>query len=162
MPSARMINFFGFLACVLLMAYAIFYLEKIVGLDPCPLCMFQRVAFVALGVVFLLAALHNPSGWGKKIYALFILISAGLGAALAGRHIWLQNLPPDQVPECAPDLDYMLEVFPFQEMLTTVLSSSGECAEVSWRFLSLSIPAWALISFIVLGLIGIIANWSRR
>ena len=162
MPSARVINFSGFLACILLLAYAIIYLEKIAGLDPCPLCMFQRVAFVALGIVFLLAALHSPNGWGKKIYAILVLICAGLGAALSARHIWLQNLPPDQVPECAPDLDYMLEVFPFQEMLTTVLSSSGECAEISWQFLGLSIPAWTLVCFVLLGLIGIIGNWSRR
>jgi disulfide bond formation protein DsbB len=158
--SRRAINWLGFLACVLLLGYG-FYLEYVEGLLPCPLCMFQRIAFVALAVVFLIAALHNPRGWGGKIYSILILLAAATGTALAARHIWLQNLPPDQVPECGPELDYMLEVFPLMEVITTVLNSSGECAEISWQFLGISIPGWALIAFVGLGLVGIVRNWMR-
>lgn len=158
--SRRLINILGFSACVLLLAYA-FYLEYVEGLEPCPLCMFQRVAFFALTAVFLIAALHNPKGWGGKVYGVLILLAAGAGAALSSRHIWLQNLPKDQVPECAPDLDYMMDVFPFMEMITTVLNSSGECADINWEFLGITIPGWTLIMFVLLGVVGVVRNWMR-
>jgi disulfide bond formation protein DsbB len=158
--SRRLVNTLGFLGCTALLGYA-FYLEYVEGLEPCPLCMFQRIAFIVLGIVFLVAALHNTKGWGGKIYSLLILLAAGAGAALATRHIWLQSLPPDKVPECGPDLDYMLETFPLMEMITTVLNSSGYCAEINWQFLGIAMPGWALIMFIFLGLFGVIRNWAR-
>ena len=158
--SRRTINTLGFLACAALLAYG-YYLEYVEGLEPCPLCMFQRVALMGLGVVFLIAALHHPAGWGRRIYALLLLLVAGAGAALSTRHVYLQNLPADEVPECGPDLDYLLDVFPLKDVLTTVLQGSGSCAEVSWSFLGLTIPGWTLVCFVVLGLTGLIVNWRR-
>ena len=156
-PSRRLVNFFGFLVCAGLLGFG-YYLQYYQGLEPCPLCIFQRVAFLALGVVFLLATLHNPRGWGTRVYAVLLFLIAGIGAAIAGRQVWLQSLPPDQVPECGPGLNYMLEMFPLSEVITTVLQGSGDCAEVDWTFLSLSIAGWALILFVALGVIGLIRN----
>lgn len=139
----------GFVICAGLLAYA-FYLQLHVGLEPCPLCIFQRVAFAALGVVFLIGALHAPLGKGRRVYGVLALLAAGIGAAIAGRHVWLQSLPPDQVPTCGPGLDYMLDAMPIVGVIRKVLTGSGECAKVDWSFLGLSMPVWTLICFAVL------------
>lgn len=144
--GARPLFAVGFLACALLMAAAL-YLQHVSGLEPCPLCILQRIAIIALGVVFLIAALHNPRRLGQRLYGLLIMLLAGAGAAIAGRHVWLENLPEDRVPACGPSLDYMLENLPFTRTLALVLRGSGECAEVTWRMLGLSIPSWTLIAF---------------
>ena len=102
---------------------------------------------IGLGSVFLLAAIHNPYPLGRRIYAGLLGLIALIGLAIAGRHVWIQNLPPDQVPACGPGLDYMLEVFPLTEALTMVFQGSGECAEVLWSFLGLTIPGWMLVVF---------------
>ena len=99
------------------------------GLEPCPLCIFQRVAVIACGVVFLLGALHNPGRVGAAIYALLVVLFAGAGAAVAGWHVWLQSLPTDKVPACGMGLYYMMETMPFAEVLATVFKGSGECAD---------------------------------
>lgn len=136
----------SFIGCVVLLGVA-FYLEKVQGLEPCPLCMFQRVAFAAFAVIALIAAVHNPQGFFARIYALIAALVAGVGVALAGRHVWLQSLPADQVPECGPGLDYLLNVFPFEKVIETVLSGSGECAEVD-KVLGVSIAIWTLLIFL--------------
>lgn len=161
MLDRRSLNLFGFLACGGLLAYAL-YTQYALGLEPCPLCIFQRVAVAALGLVFLIAALHYPGPAGARVYAALVLLAAGGGAAVAGRHVWLQNLPPDQVPSCGPGLDFMLDSFPLTEVLEMVLTGSGECATVDWSFLGLSMPAWVLIAVSCLGLYGIAANLRRR
>lgn len=150
----RAINFAGFIACVLMMAYAL-YSQYVGGLEPCPLCIFQRVAVIALGIVFLIAAIHKPARVGGRIYAALILLSAAAGAAVAGRHVYLQSLPPDQVPACGPGLGYMLDAFPMLQTLKMVFSGSGECANIDWSFLGLSMPAWVLICFVIFGVGGI-------
>ena len=160
MPARRTLNLVGFAACSALMAYAL-YAQYGLGLEPCPLCVFQRLAVIALGCVFLIAALHNPGRTGAVVYAGLLLIAGGAGVAVAGRHVWLQNLPPDQVPACGPGLDFMLEAFPLQEALQMVFTGSGECADVDWSFLGLSMPAWVLISVSVLTLAGVLANLRR-
>lgn len=151
MFSARSI--FGLLAliCAALLGYG-YYLQYVVGLEPCPLCIMQRLAFFAVFAVCLIAAIHGPARLGIRIYAALSLLTAGIGGAIAGRQIWLQHLPPDQVPECGPGLDYMLEVFPLFEALRMILTGSGECAEVDWTFLGLSIAQWSLGWFVILGL----------
>jgi disulfide bond formation protein DsbB len=131
-------------------------------LEPCPLCIFQRVAVMALGVIFLVAALHAPVTAATYIYALLIGLAAMGGAGVAGRHVWLQNLPPDKVPACGPGLDFMLDAFPLAEVLQMVLSGSGECAEVSWSLLGLSMPAWLLVAFAGLGFAGVLVNCVRQ
>jgi protein dithiol:quinone oxidoreductase len=133
----------------------------VLGYEPCPLCIFQRVAVIAMGLVFLAAALQGPGGAGRRVYGLLLVVAAAGGAVVAGRHLWLQSLPPERVPACGPGLDYMLESFPFTEMLQTVLSGSGECAEINWRLLGLAMPGWVLIAVLVLGAFGAWNNWRR-
>jgi len=130
-----------------MMGTALIYFQHVLQLEPCPLCIFQRVVVIALGMVFLVATLHNPSGPGVRVYGALVTLVATTGAGIAGRHVWLQNLPPDQVPDCGPGLDYILEVFPVGEALRMVLHGSGECAQVLWRFLGLTIPGWTLVAF---------------
>ncbi|MBM4196129.1 MAG: disulfide bond formation protein B [Gammaproteobacteria bacterium] len=158
--NARAGNLIGLLACAGLMGYAL-YAQHILGFEPCPLCIFQRVAVVALGAVFLLAALHNPGAFGSRIYACLVALAAAAGAGVAGRHLWLQSLPPERVPACGPGLDYMLETFPFAEVVDTVLAGSGECAKVDWSLLGLAMPAWVLIAVATLGIAGIWVNLRR-
>ncbi len=155
--NQRLINLYAFLLCAGLLAYA-YYTQFYLGLQPCPLCIFQRVAVIALGVIFLLAALHGPRGWGRRVYAAVLTLVALAGAGIAGRHVWIQHLPPDQVPACGPGLDYMLEVFPLGETLRMVFTGSGECAAVSWSFLGLSMPAWVLTWCVALGALAVWNN----
>lgn len=150
----------GFVVCAGLLAYA-FYLQLHDGLEPCPLCIFQRVAFAALGLVFLIGALHAPAGKGRGVYGLIALFAAGTGAAIAGRHVWLQNLPPGQVPTCGPGLDYMLDVMPIAGVVRKVLTGSGECAKVDWSFLGLSMPVWTLVCFALLAAWAAFAAFRR-
>ena len=129
-----------------LMSFA-FYLEYILELEPCPLCMAQRIVFVCLAVVFLVAFTHGPVRLGTVLYGILGLLVSGSGLALAGRQLWLQNLPDEKVPACGPSLEYMLEAFPLQEVVTIMLSGTGDCAEVQWVFLGLSIPGWTALAF---------------
>ena len=152
----------GFLISVLLIVYVL-YAQYVLGLEPCPLCILQRVAVIALGISFLLLALRPPQRKQSKLLTSLLLVmisSAGVG--IAARHIWLQNLPPDKVPGCGPGLDFMMANFPFSEVLEMVFSGSGECAEISWSFAFLSMPAWALIWLIVLGSFGVWSIHQRR
>ncbi|MCP1674945.1 disulfide bond formation protein DsbB [Natronocella acetinitrilica] len=153
-------NMLGFLACAGLLGGA-YYLEFVVGMEPCPLCILQRLAMFALGIVFLLAVVHGPRGRGRFGYAFLILLSAGTGAAIAVRHLWLQSLPPDQVPACGPGLDFMVEAFPLQEVLMMVLEGSGECAEVETLF-GVTLPGWTLAAFVIVGLYGFWVNVKPR
>ena len=159
--SPRLLNSFGFLACAGLMAYAL-YAEHMLFLDPCPLCSFQRLAVIVLGIVFLAAALHNPARLGGRIYAVLLALVAASGAAIAAWHVRLQSLPPEEVPACGPGLDYILENNSFGEALGKVFGGSGECATVDWQFLGLSMPAWVLISTLCLGAFAVYANLRRR
>lgn len=156
----RLLNGLGILAVVGLIAYAL-HQQYVVGLEACPLCIFQRVAMLALGAVFLVAALHAPVGRGARAYAGLGLVTALIGIGIAGRHVYLQNLPPDAVPACGPGLDYILDAFPLMDALRMVFTGSGECAEVNWAFLGLSMPAWVLIWFVLLGALVVAANWRR-
>jgi protein dithiol:quinone oxidoreductase len=157
----RALNWAGFGACVALMGYAL-YAEILLGLEPCPLCVFQRIAVMVLGAVFLVAALHHPrSRGGARLYAGLIGLAALGGAAVAGQHVRLQNMPADQVPACGPGLEFMLDVFPLHEAVRMVFTGSGECAEVDWSLLGLSMPAWVLVACLGLGVLGVVVNWRR-
>ncbi len=127
------------------------YLQYVLHLAPCPLCMVQRFAFAVLLVLFIIAALHNPGRFWAKIYAVLIGLFALFGIAVAGRHIWIQHLPKDQVPACGPGLDYMLDNFPMSKVLKELMHGSGECAANEWSFLGLNVPEWALLWFVLLG-----------
>lgn len=144
----------GAAICAALIAAAL-YFQHVEGMEPCPLCIFQRIGVMVVGAVFILAALINPTGIWSRLFGLLWLTSASLGGAVSTRHVWLQSLPEDQVPACGPGLDYMMEVFPLMETLDMVFRGSGECAEVSWRFLGLSMPGWMLIIFAAFALYGL-------
>jgi disulfide bond formation protein DsbB len=143
--SARLVFFGLAITALAAMLFARIYLEEILGLAPCPLCMTQRIFIVLWGGIALLAALHNPAGWGQKVYAALCALAAIGGGAIAVRHVWLQHLPPDQVPACGPSLEYMLETLPFSETLNLVLMGDGNCAETMWTFVGLTIPEQTLI-----------------
>ena len=152
------LNFACALVCALLLGYA-YYLQFVQHLEPCPLCIFQRVAVLAMGCLFLLAAIHQPRTTGALIYAMLIAVSALAGMGVAARHVYIQSLPPGSVPSCGATLDYMFEVFPVTEVIRKVLTGSGECANINWSFLGLSMPWWVLIWCGVLGTAGVIINW---
>lgn len=142
--------------CFGVVIYAVLWLEGRLGLEPCPLCVLDRIAFVIAGTIFVLAALHGPAAAGQRVYAVLALLPLTAGIGIAGRHVWLQHLPADRVPACGPDLDYILESFPFTQALELILRGSGSCAEIQWQFIGLSIPEWTLILFLGLALL---ATW---
>lgn len=135
------------------MGFAMLYLERYLNLAACPLCMTQRVFVLGWGVIALVAVIHNPSSWGNRVYATLCGLSAIAGGAVAGRHVWLQYLPPEEVPACGPSLEYMLDTLPFADTLSILLMGDGNCADISWTFLGLSIPEQTLIVFTVATLI---------
>jgi len=133
-----------------LIGFALF-LQYVKHEDPCPLCMVQRVVFIAILIVFALAALHGPKRTGERVYAALSALLSLSGAGVAARHIWIQHLPADQVPACGPGLDYMLETMPMAEVLKELMHGSGECAAKGWTFLFLGIPEWSLLCYLALG-----------
>ncbi len=159
--TTRRGNLLGFLACAGLLAYA-YYAQFVMHLEPCPLCIFQRIGVFALGVVFLIAAAHDPSGGLKRVYAVLIGAAALGTIGVALRHLYIQSLPPDSVPACGASLDFMLKVFSLSEVLVKVLTGSGECAKITWRFLGLAMPAWVLIAAAALGGFGLWVNLRRQ
>jgi protein dithiol:quinone oxidoreductase len=153
-------NLLGASACAALIGYAL-YSEHVLGYMPCPLCIFQRVGIIALGVVFLIATLHGPRGRGRYTYAALIGIASLATAGVAARHVYIQTLPPGTVPSCGAPLDVMLQFSPFFEVVKDVLTASGECGNIDWTFVGLSMPAWVLIAALALGVFGVLVNARR-
>jgi disulfide bond formation protein DsbB len=149
LPPRRVAYLLGFLVCAGLMGWAL-WLQFGMDLEPCPLCMFQRVALCLAGLVFLVAFIRNPRRGGATAAAIAILVFAGAGAALAARQVWLQTLPKDLVPSCWMGIGYMLDTLPFTDVIAKTLAGSGECAEKGWVFLNLSIAGWSLVFFITM------------
>ena len=141
----RVLNGVGLLACAALLAYA-WYAQVVLGLEPCPLCIFQRIGIGACALLFLLATLQNPAQGGARIYGALLLLAALATMLVALRHLWIQHLPEGSVPACGASLSYLLEVFPLTDVIRKVLSGSGECARINWRLLGLSMPGWVLIA----------------
>jgi disulfide bond formation protein DsbB len=149
LPPRRIGYVLGFFVCLSLIAYA-YYLQYALDLEPCPLCILQRVCVIAMGLVFLVAVFHNPGRAGATVYALMQLVFGATGAALAARQVWLQSLRGDQVPACGMSLSYMMETLPYADVLRKVFEGSGECAEKGWEFLHLSIAGWTLVFFVAM------------
>ena len=149
LPPRRIAYLLGFAVCAGLIGYAL-YLQYGAGLEPCPLCVFQRICVIGMGIVFLVAAIHNPGRTGATGYALLQLAIGGTGAGLAARQVWLQSLPKDEVPACGMGLNYMLDTLPLTDVVRKVLEGSGECAEKGWEFLHLSIAGWTLVFFVAM------------
>lgn len=152
----RKLALFGFLACAAAMAFAL-YLELVKGEVPCPLCIFERIAMIGTGVMFLIATLHAPRGRGRWGYAVLTALVALVGVGLAARHIWLQSLPPGQVPACGPALGYLLKMLPVTQVVQLVLKGDGSCAVITSRVFGVSLPIWVFISFIGLALYALVS-----
>ena len=149
LPPRRIGYVLGFLFCLGLLGWA-YYLQYGLDLEPCPLCIIQRVCFAGMGLVFLVAIFHNPGRAGAAVYAVLQLLIGGFGAAVALRQVWIQSLSKGEVPSCGMSLDYMLETLPLTETIRKVFEGSGECAEKAWVFLHLSVAGWALVIFIAM------------
>lgn len=145
--------------CFGALIYAIAWLQGQLLLDPCPLCVLARIAFLAAGVVFAIAAVHGAGPVGQRLYAALALVPLAAGIGISGRHVWLQQLPADQVPACGPDLGYIVDTFPLMQALEIILRGSGSCADVDWTFLGLSIPQWTLLLFLGLSAVAIRLLW---
>jgi len=139
------------------MSYAL-YAEHILGLEPCPMCIFQRLSTILLGLIFLIGSFPIASRSSRLIIGLLISLTSLSGILVASRHVWLQNLPSEKVPGCGPGLDFMVENFPLSDVFEMVLSGSGECANVDWSLLGLSMPAWVIISLSILAIFGLWSN----
>ena len=162
MPLAnpRLLNLFAFLVCAALMAFGL-YLEHFEGIEPCPLCVVQRIEFIGVGLICLVAALHGPQRRGRRVYAGLALLFAAAGIATASRQVWLQGVPADQLPTCLPSLEYMMEALPFQDIVRMVLHGTADCAEVTWTLLGMSIPEWSLLAFAGLAVLSLLQLLRR-
>ncbi len=162
MNSPRFVFVLGFVACGIALTTAVLFFQEYLGLIPCPLCVIQRVIFISLGVVYLVAALHKPQGVMRTIYGVIVSLIALVGSGVSGWHVRLQNLPENEIPECGPGLEYMMEVMPLDKVLEKVFTGSGECSEVLWSLWGLSIPAWTFIAFLTFAFYGIWITLGRQ
>jgi disulfide bond formation protein DsbB len=159
--SGRLGNILGFAACAALLGYA-YFAQFVLHLEPCPLCIFQRVGVFAVGLAFLIAAAHDPVGQGRRAYAALIALTALATAGIAARHLYIQSLPEGSIPSCGASLEFMFKIFSFSQVLIKVLTGSGECARVTWAFLGIAMPGWVLIAAAVLGAYGLWVNLRRQ
>ncbi len=152
LPGIRVTNLLIALFTLVMMLVAVIYFQEILHLIPCPLCVSQRVFVIGVGVIALIAFVHNPgSSKGQKIYAALTALMALVGSSVSGRQVWLQSLPEDQIPACGPTLDWMFSAnFPLQEIIGAMFFGEGSCAEIKWQLLGISIPGWTLVAFIFL------------
>ncbi len=159
--TSRIWFFLGFIGCFGMLLVGA-YFQFVEELEPCPLCISQRIAILLTGLVFLIAAIHNPKSRGRRIYAILGTVTALTGASISIRHLWLQNLPPDEVPECGPGLSYVFENFPLSETVKVMLNGTGECSDILWEFLGLSIPGWTLVAFLMLAGLSLLQYWNSK
>lgn len=162
----RTLFLLGFAVCLAMMVYA-YYVQFDLGIEPCPLCIFQRIAVIAMGIFFLLGGVHAPrgAGRGRRAYALLVLLAAAAGAAIAGYHLWVQHLPPDPMAACTPGWNYWVENYSLRyawsKTIANAFTGHADCAVVNWTFLGLAMPFWTLVSFIGLGIAAIWAGFRR-
>lgn len=161
MRNERLLLALPALACAALLAFG-YYLQYFQDQDPCPLCLVQRAFYYALAAVFVVAAAHRPGRIGRRLYCGAAFLAALCGGAAAARQVWLQHLPADKVPDCGPDLFFMLKHLPIQRTLEKLFAGSGQCAEVHWKFLGLSIAEWSLAWFAGLALYALWLGFRKR
>lgn len=154
LPNTRQLFGLIFLFCCGLMAVG-YYMQYMMEMEPCPLCMTQRFFIVLTGVIALLICLLNPARRASIVGGSLVTLSAIAGGFFSSRQLWLQSLPEDQVPACGPSIDYVLENFPLSKALEILLRGDGNCAEISWSFLGLTIPGWTLVAFVMMALTGL-------
>lgn len=158
--SPRLVFAAVFLTCLALMGFGL-VLQEVQGLEPCPMCIMQRVAFIACGLIALAAAIHNPVGIGIRLYGLLVAATAISGASVAARQSWLQHNPP-KIVDCGPDLEFMLDSFSLVQALPLIFRGTGDCSKVQWTFLGLSIAEWSLLWFAAIGVLGIYLLLRRQ
>ncbi|MGB7816575.1 MAG: disulfide bond formation protein B [Methylotenera sp.] len=148
--SGRSGYLIGFVACFGLVGLAL-WIQTRFNLEPCPLCISQRIIFMSLGVLFLLAAFVKPAAMPLKILTLLQVLTALGGAGVAIRHWWIQAHRESMIADCGVGFDYMFENFPLKKALTLVFRGTGDCAAIDWTFLGLTLPQLGLIAFIGFG-----------
>ncbi|MCK5888977.1 MAG: disulfide bond formation protein B [Methylococcales bacterium] len=149
----------GFISCFLMLSVGA-YFQFVEEMEPCPLCISQRIAILATGIIFLIGAIHNPQKGGVKAYAILGALTALIGGGISIRHVWIQNLPPDEIPECGPGLGYVFDNFPLIDTITLMFSGTGDCADILWTFLGISIPGWTLVAFLGLAALSLLQIWN--
>lgn len=152
--SNRIISLSVFLSCVALLASA-YVFEYVYYMDPCPLCIMQRIAVLLVGLAGFTGFLLASNTVARTVTSGFMLLASVLGLAVAGRHVWIQSLPADQVPTCGPSLEYMVDTLPWAEVLSVMLRGNGNCADSHWSFIGLSMPQWVLVWFVGFAIVGI-------
>ncbi|MBA2653562.1 MAG: disulfide bond formation protein B [Gammaproteobacteria bacterium] len=152
--TGRSINLISFTMCCGLIAFA-YYMEIVLNLQPCPLCVIERCVFGLLAFIFLVASIHNPGTRGQRIYGTMTLMLAIFGMVFAGRHLWLQGQPNPLGEICVPGISYLLKSLPLSQAIKTMFLGSADCAKVSWSFLGLSIPGWTFLFFDIFALLGL-------
>jgi len=148
MSSGRTPFLAGFLICASAIGVAL-YFQHVMGLEPCPLCIFQRISILVLGIIFLVGMLHGPLGMTRRVYGALLTATTLAGMGIAIRHLWLQYGPHEELG-CGPGLEYMLETMPLQEVIQDVLKGTGDCGEIVWSLFGISIPGWTLLLLLVL------------
>jgi len=153
----------GFFICVALLCTA-YYFEIVEFMEPCPLCMAQRFFVLLVGIFCLLAFFFDNHRWPSRIFLGLGTISAIAGAFVADHHVYIQNLPPEDVPACGPSFEYLMETLPLDALLNIMLEGNGNCADISWMYMGLSMPQWMMVIFIafaVVGAISLMISWRR-
>lgn len=145
--NPRLIFAAMFVVCAGLVGFGL-YLQHAKGLEPCPMCILQRYAFVMIAALAFIAAIHNPEALGRRIYGGLLALAAVAGGGVAIRHVYLEH-NPSPVYDCGADFGYMIESFPLADLLPMIFKGTGDCTKVPWRFLGLSIAEWALIWFTI-------------
>ena len=158
--ASRIVFAFVFVDCAALIALAL-YLQEHDGLEPCPMCILQRYAFILIGVVALAGAIHGPRGLALKVYGALVVLLSAAGGGVAMRHSWLQHFPP-KVETCGADLDFLMGNFPLSQALPKVFAGTGSCSTVDWTLLGLSIPEWAIAWFATFAALAIWMAFFRR
>lgn len=142
------------LGCCGLMAIGL-HMQYNMDLIPCALCVTQRIFIILVGIIALIGFTIPASGISNRIVASLGVLSALIGGGFSSRQLWLQSLPPEEAPACGPSLGYLMENFPFQEAFSLLLRGDGNCSEVVWTFLGVSIPGWTLVAFLGLALLNL-------
>ena len=159
--STRQIHLIIFLLVGLLLGYAA-YSIKVLGLEACTLCITQQFFYCLIGVSSFIAFLHNPHIRASRLYSFFIALFAIAGTWISGRQVWLQGLPEDEVPLCGPPLEYIIDVFPFADVVNALFMGDGNCAEIPWQFIGLSMAGWSLIFFVAIIVLSLFALLKKN
>lgn len=144
--------------CVAMLAFGM-YLQHVVGLEPCPMCIVQRYALIGVALLTGLASLRTGKGWwlGCGVLA---LLSAGFGAFVAARQSWLQWNPPEFVT-CGRDFYGMVENYPLSRAIPMIFRGSGDCTAIDGSFLGASIANWSFLAFVLMALVLLVLLWRQ-